>query len=223
MEAFRYFFPGSCNLCLSHTDYFWCESCENDLLFNIHNRCPVCANISANNLVCGNCIKNEPLFCRTEIFCAYQYPANQLIKKLKFDKRPEIAVAFANRFAEKLLQRPTLPQALIPVPLHRKRQRERGYNQSLVIANHLAKRLRLNVYNTLFTRNRATAPQSLLPVKHRKKNVANAFKINNRFKLKRVALIDDVITTGATIHELVKLLKNHCDEIEIWTIAKTDH
>lgn len=223
MEALRNSFPGSCILCQSPTHGLWCVACENDLLLNDRDRCPVCANLSANKYVCGDCIKNKPLFCRTEIFCAYQYPANQLIKMLKFNKRPEIAVAFADRFAERLLSRLFLPQILVPVPLHRKRQRERGYNQSLVIANQLANRLGLGVHPALFTRERNTEPQSTLAVKYRKKNVANAFKLNGYVKSKRIALIDDVITTGSTIHELAKLLKKHCEKIEVWTIAKTDH
>jgi len=167
------------------------------------------------------CLKQPPNFTSTEILFNYQYPANQLIKAFKFNNRPELAISFADKMAKQLSGKPHLPGLLLPVPLHKKRQRQRGYNQSLVFANQIAKRLGLEVNTFICRRIKDTEPQSTLPMDTRRKNVRGAFCLKEIKLPTHIAIIDDVITTGATVNELASLLKKAgCQHIDVWAIAR---
>ncbi len=221
MDVKQLFLPGACFFCLTKTNDTWCKECETDFILNIA-RCPVCARNTINNEVCGACLKRKPDFTSTEILFNYQYPANHLIKTLKFNNRPELAISIADKMAKQLSEKPFLPKLLLPVPLHKKRQRDRGYNQSLVIANQIAKRLELKVNPSLCKRIKNTDPQSTLPMNTRMKNIKGAFCLTDTRLPEHIAIIDDVITTGSTVNELSALLsKAGCQCIEVWAIAKT--
>ncbi len=222
MDVKRMFFSGSCFFCLAQTNYIWCENCENDFIQET-SRCPVCARLTDNSIVCGSCLSYKPTFTSTETLFSYQYPASDLIKAFKFQNRPEIAGCFAEKMANKLIRKNVLlPETIIPVPLHKNRQRARGYNQSLVFAKQVAKRLKLNVNTSLCSRIINTDPQSSLPMKTRRKNVKNAFELNQSKAPDHIALVDDVITTGSTINEISLLLKKAgSTRIDIWSIART--
>ena len=224
MEAFSDTLKGTCILCLDETAGLWCENCERDLFHSHVIRCPVCATTcTTNNKPCGNCLKNRPVYENARVICSYQYPINRLIKKIKFDKKPEFIFAFVNQFVHKLENNANLPEVLIPVPLHPKRQAERGFNQSAVFATKLAKKLGIRAELSLVVRSKNTRPQSSLSYKHRKKNVKAAFSLIKDINYNHVAIIDDVITTGATINELAKLLKRAgVENIDAWAIAKTN-
>ena len=224
MDASFNLLLGACILCLAKTNGVWCKDCARDLFRPETNRCPVCANYVTNSHICGNCLDKQPVYNRTRVLCSYQYPSDHLISKLKFDKKPELAYVFAEQFVSDLENPANLPDILIPVPLHPKRQSERGFNQSAIFAIALAKRLGLQVDPSLFVRERHTKPQSSLSFKNRKKNVKGAFKLIKALQYKHVAIVDDVITTGATVRELAKPLKSAgADNIEIWAIAKTGY
>lgn len=222
MDVKKLIFPGACFFCLTKTNNAWCNDCEQDFMLNIA-RCPVCARKNTVNEICGTCLKQKPSFVRTKVLFNYQYPANHLIKAFKFNKRPELARCFANRFTKNILGRYTPPEILLPVPLHRKRQQERGYNQSLEFAKHIGKQLTIEVNTSLCKRIKNTDPQSTLPMKIRRKNVKGAFSLDKKEPLpKHIAIIDDVITTGSTVNELASLLERAgCKRIEIWAIART--
>lgn len=108
---------------------------------------------------------------------------------------------------------------IVPVPLHPKRQRERGYNQSLLIAKILSDQMNIPI-NLSCYRQKETTVQSLTKLKHRKKNVKDAFATDTNFQGQTIAIVDDVITSGATVNELAKLLrKNGAKRIEVWALA----
>jgi ComF family protein len=113
------------------------------------------------------------------------------------------------------------PAIVLPVPLHRKRLSERGYNQALEIARSLSEKgYRLDP--TCCRRHKATSAQSDLPAGARKGNVRNAFSVSRLMKESRVLLIDDVMTTGATLNELARTLKKAgAERVEAWVIART--
>ncbi len=223
MEVKELIFPGSCFFCLTKTDFAWCEKCEKDLIQDI-TRCPVCARRSSEQSVCGACLKRQPCFNSTEVLLNYQFPANFLIKSFKFKNKPELARCFAEKFAEKLKRNValTLPKTIVPVPLHAKRQRERGYNQSLEFARQLSRHLGLETNTSLCKRTINTDPQSSLPMKTRRKNVKGAFSLCSSIIPEHIAIVDDVITTGSTISELANLFrKAGCQQIDVWAIART--
>lgn len=211
----------ACYFCLSPTDAAWCKQCDFD--FIKHSlRCPKCAKPHYGPTICGKCIVSPPLFCTTTVLFNYAYPVKKIVLNFKFGKRAELATLFSDRLLDKIISKGKLPETLVPVPLHKKRQAQRGYNQSLELAKHLAKKLGIPVNTNLCKRIVNTDPQSELPIKSRQKNVKDAFALNNDNIPKHIAIIDDVITTGSTINEISKLFKKAgCERIDIWAIART--
>ncbi len=152
----------------------------------------------------------------------YQYPAKRLIQEFKFNRRPELARCFAKKIKKKLVCNRSLPEIIIPVPLHKIRQQERGYNQSLELAKNLAKQLDLIVDGSLCKRTKNTGPQSALSAEMRKNNVKGAFKLLKNYPLNHIAIVDDVVTTGSTVNEVASLfIKAGCRRVEVWAIART--
>jgi ComF family protein len=220
MEVKRSYLQGACFFCLTTTNEAWCVKCEQDFIIAVP-RCPVCARHTNIATPCGAGLKRQPYFTSTEVLFNYQYPAKQLIKAFKFNDRPELAHCFAQNLARKLRNNIALPEALIPVPLHTKRQRGRGYNQSLEFATHLARRLGVAVNTTLCKRIINTDPQSTLPMKTRKDNVKDAFELTASSLPKHMVVVDDVITTGSTVNEIAALLKRSgCQRVDVWAIAR---
>ncbi len=221
MDVKQLILPGTCFFCLAKTNSAWCNNCERDFILEI-SRCPVCARQSPHNTVCGTCLKQPPDFTSAEVLFNYQYPASHLIKALKFYNRPELARCFAEILTKKLIKKTPLPESIIAVPLHKNRQRERGYNQSLEFAAQISNRLGLTLSPSLCSRIINTGPQSTLPMKVRRKNVKGAFCLNNSSVPKHIAIVDDVITTGSTVNELARLLKKGgCRRVDVWAISRT--
>ena len=117
------------------------------------------------------------------------------------------------------------PEVMLPVPLHRKRLRERGYDQTLLLTKALKKQLTtkdLEVDQELIKRTVHSVPQQGLDASARKKNIRNAFSLSRKPEWNHVALVDDVVTTGATVSEITRLLKkNGVGRVDIWSIART--
>lgn len=155
----------------------------------------------------------------------YQPPIKQLISELKFHQQLIYAHLFSELLFDQIKTRwyrnQPLPSIIIPVPLHPKRLRERGYNQTLEIAKPLAKSLRIPLHASGLIRHKSTQPQSGLSKRKRAQNVSQAFKVYDDFTNHHVALLDDVVTTGFTISECCKLLKaHHAKQIDVWCCAR---
>ena len=117
-----------------------------------------------------------------------------------------------------------LPECIIPVPLHPQRLRVRGFNQALELARIIAKQLNIPLNYSLCQRDKSTPFQSGLSAKQRKQNLKNAFIVTKPHAYKHVAIFDDVVTTGTTVNELAKQLKNSgVETIEVWAIARTQN
>lgn len=224
MDAIQ-FFSGNCLLCRATTTAYICKDCESDLLFPEKMRCLVCAaQTTSTSLVCGKCLAVCPSFDMTEVLYSYRFPVDRLIKTGKYENKPELIAHLADSLSDKLMQRTAMPDALLPVPLHPARLRNRGFNQSLIIAKRIATKLHLPVIDTAITRVVDRPPQSTLSGAARQRNIRGVFKPNQKPDVKHVAIVDDVITTGATANELASILrKNGCTEIETWAIARTEY
>jgi ComF family protein len=113
---------------------------------------------------------------------------------------------------------------LVPVPLHRSRLAERGFNQSLELARVIARRLGIDCAASALARSRATPSQTGLDARARHRNVRGAFVADARYLAgKRIALIDDVITTGATVRECARVLRGAgAARVEVWAVARAD-
>ncbi|MDO8291708.1 MAG: ComF family protein [Gallionella sp.] len=219
----RQFLPAQpCVMCgsMSH-DGLWCVACDAALPYLDAPHCPVCALPTPAGEVCGHCLNDPPLFARTTAVFGYSFPLDKLIQAMKYGEQ----LALANAFAEKLalrIDKSDLPDCIIPVPLHPAKLRERGFNQSLLLAATVARKLNLELLANACQRVRDTPPQSALPWKERKKNVRNAFRCDRDLSGKRVALVDDVLTTGASLNALAEAVqKRGAAEISAWVVART--
>jgi ComF family protein len=118
----------------------------------------------------------------------------------------------------------TLPEVLIPVPLHVHRLRQRGYNQALEIARHLSRQLQIPLDTYSCQRVLDTPHQQGLSATERKRNLKQAFRVNKPLGYRHVALIDDVMTTGTTLNILAALLRRQgVERIDNWCLARTPH
>jgi ComF family protein len=171
--------------------------------------------------VCGACLKVAPAFDHAWSLYRYEDDLRRSISQFKYQQRHYLAAWFADEMAKKLSQRDTLPNCLIPIPLHPFKLRQRGYNQAGLLAHYLGKRLSIKVDKNSLKRIRHTHSQSQLNFKQRKRNIQGAFDLNNHSLAKHVALIDDVMTSGNTATEATKTLRrSQVSTIEVWTIAR---
>lgn len=151
----------------------------------------------------------------------YEFPLDVLIQELKYRHQLAIAPLLGAELA-KCVQSAPCPDVLLPMPLHPSRLRERGFNQALELAKIVAGRLGLPLLTQGAERIRATPPQVGLPWKERAKIVRGAFACTVDLSGKHVAILDDVMTTGTSLHELgLALRKQGAAEISAWVVART--
>lgn len=219
----RQFAPAQpCVLCgsMSH-DGLWCAACDAALPYLDAPHCPVCSLPTPTGEVCGHCLKEPPLFTRTTAAFAYSFPLDKLIQAMKYREQLALAKAFAEKLALRIVQS-DMPDCIIPMPLHPAKLRERGFNQSLLLAATVARKLDIELLANVCQRVRDTPPQSALPWKERNKNVRSAFRCARDLTGKRVALVDDVMTTGASLNALAEAVqKRGAAEISAWVVART--
>lgn len=210
-----------CVLCGARTrDGLICAACDADLPRLPAGRCPQCALPSPAGLTCGACLKQSPAFDRCEAVFSYGFPLDALIQRCKYGGAQELAALFAKALAARLAGRP-LPELIVPMPLHPARLRERGFNQALEIGRRLAARLDLPCRHAC-QRQRDTPPQAGLDLKARRRNLRGAFVCDETLAGKRVALLDDVMTSGSSLDELAKTARRAgAVEVEVWVVART--
>ena len=202
-----------------------CPGCERTLPVLRHS-CPRCAipyEHPDTQGECGTCQKHPPAFTCAIALYRYAPPVDHFIRALKFHQQLGLARLLGEQLARRLAQEAPRPDLIIPVPLHRARLRERGYNQALEIARPLARALGVPLDFRSLVRIRATAPQTGMTVKARRKNLRAAFALRDAAAVRnlRVALVDDVMTTGSTVQAAAKCLRAAgAREVEIWVIAR---
>lgn len=175
-------------------------------------------------ILCGQCQQKPPPFERTIAPLIYQHPVADLIAGLKFHAKLQYGRMLATLLLGKILDsaRTEMPQLLIPVPLHRKRLRERGYNQAVELARPLGRQLDIPLDLSSCRRVRATSSQSALHIKERRSNVRGAFQLAKEIAADHVALLDDVVTTGSTVAELARVLRRSgVKRVDVWALART--
>jgi len=209
-----------CFLCgaASH-DGICCADCTADLPRLPKNHCPICALPTFSGEVCGHCLRQPPNFDRTTAAFSYAFPVDKLVQAMKFNQRLELVNYLADELTRQIHH---APDYIVAMPLHPSRLRERGYNQSQLLADRLSRQLNVPLLHNACQRTRATAPQTTFPWKERQKNVHLAFECQVDLSGKRVAIIDDVMTSGSSINELALALQQTGTlSIEAWVIART--
>lgn len=211
-----------CVLCGSMSrDGLWCAACNAALPYLSAPHCPICSLPTAQGEVCGHCLKKPPVFTRTIAAFGYQFPIDELIQAMKYRQMLSLSQIFAEKLARRIDMN-NLPDALIPMPLHPAKLQRRGFNQAQLIAAQLAKTLHLPVLAEACHRLRDTPSQTGLPWHERGKNVRGAFSCDQDLSSRHIALVDDVLTTGASMNELAEAaIKRGAGEISVWVVART--
>lgn len=212
-----------CTLCGVRAHESLCAACFGDLPSRTASGCLQCDAEATPGQLCGACLSSPPHFDETICAFRYAYPLDRLVQAYKFKANLSLLPLFADALARAVKSRTAQlpPDIIIPLPLGIRRLRERGFNQSSLLAQRVAKTLQIPFDARGMLRVRETPPQSGLSRDARLKNVRGAFDCAHRLDGKRVALIDDVMTTGATLSEAAKTLKKAgAAHVSAWVIAR---
>lgn len=180
----------------------------------------------SHDSVCGPCLARPPRWDRTLIALDYRFPVDALVQRFKFSRNHACGQVLAQELGRAVrLAGPGLPRpdALVPVPLHRSRHLARLFNQSELLANFVGRCEGIPVEHRLLSRIRRTQAQSGLDAKSRRRNTRDAFHCDRRFVkgLRHLALVDDVMTTGATLEACVRELRRAgIREVSLWVAAR---
>lgn len=222
------------------------ESLKNALIFLFNNiinelypkQCIICGKLY-NDEICNKCYKTLEILAKSQKYenksfdehiylFKYEGKIRKLIIDYKFNDKAYLSNFFAKIIIknEKICRKIKSYDIIIPVPIHKKRKNERGYNQSELIAKKIVKNINeLELVTDSLIKEKNTAAQSTLTKQQRKQNVKQVYKLENKEKIqnKKIILIDDIYTTGSTAEECSKILKqNGAKEILILTIAKDE-
>jgi len=227
--------PCTCLLCAGTIQQgLLCVGCQIDLPHVSHkNLCQQCAlQIESLSHFCGHCLHQPPAFERSIIPFAYQYPLDGLIHRFKYRHHLTSGKLLGQLLADHLQHYAQedanwrTPDLLIPAPMHWLKRWQRGFNQAEFLAHYIAHELNIPLATRLVKRTHKTPAQKELTRAERQQNLRKAFAISakNRTQLKgkRIAIIDDVVTTTATVRELSQLLiKAGAKEVQVWALART--
>jgi len=197
-----------------------CRPCWTALPAYPDARCPVCATPISTKEVCGACLRRSPAYDQVIPAWVYSLPLSRLVQSLKYSGRLAAATPMARALSAAIVGA-EVPDLIVAMPLSRERLAQRGFNQAQEIARLLAQATGIMLATGLLLRQRHTHPQSMLPWKERARNVRGAFRCNETVTGTRIALIDDVLTTGSTLHEAARALKSQgASEVTGWIVAR---
>jgi ComF family protein len=220
--------PSQCALCRGWSRRRLCADCVQRFAAPVA-RCRRCAlAVPAGVETCGACLRNAPPFDAAIAAVDYAWPWDTLLQRFKFHAAFDLAAALSALLVDALRRAPapTTPHWVLPVPLSEARLRERGFNQAWEIARRVARTLRCRADARLLLRPRDTLHQVALPHGRRQANVRGAFAVEpqRRAELagRDIALVDDVMTTGATVAEAAGVLKRAgARSVQVWVVART--
>lgn len=216
-------FPSRCQICKTTTHRFKdspiCSHCWRLVKRYCGYACKICGmpTISENTGICGDCFKNPPFFSRVLYYGLFDGVLKESIHLLKFGNIKRLANPLARFLIEMPL--PLSIDLIIPVPLYKKNLRQRGFNQTAVIAYYVSKKLKIPLALDCLKKIKQTQSQVEVKDKEKRlKNLKGAFIVSKDINNKTILLVDDVITTGATIRECSRTLKKE-NAKEIFVIA----
>ncbi len=213
----------SCNQRIQANEKYLCQECELKLDF-ITDICPKCG-AELSDTECRYCREGNYVFTKARSLFQFNKQIQALIHNLKYNEISGVAKYLTEKTVTYLKEFQPFGEIdfICPVPLHKVKKRERGYNQAELISKNLASQLNWEHASDLITRIRYTNTQTSLSKEKRCENVKNAFRINKKYEMKdkNILIIDDVFTTGATINSISNLLKhNQIGKIYVLTIAR---
>lgn len=203
-----------------------CAPCREALPHNLQP-CPVCAQPLPDHAPidtpCARCQHDPPIFDRVIAPLSYRFPVDDLIAGLKYHHRLHLAAPLAGCLAQAIARSSEIewPDAVMPVPMPARRLRERGFNQAAELARVLGRELELTITTDLVRRVGTARRQRGLVRADRQRNLRGTF-VTTRRPPRHVAIVDDVVTTGATANEISRVLRTAgAERIEIWSVART--
>lgn len=214
----------SCLLCQVTCSERLCSDCHKDLPWLGESCCENCSEPLVSGKICGSCIKSKPAFDHCLSLFHYSGTVEWMIKHLKFHHGLIHGAVLGKLMADFLPHREQFcrPDVILPVPLHLSRLKSRGYNQAYELARPIGRKLGVDISISAVERVLATSEQSGLPSRLRRKNVANAFKVKEDFSDMCVAIVDDVMTTGATVNAIAyELKKAKAQRVVVWSVARS--
>jgi ComF family protein len=221
-DASRLLWPTRCLACdeAGGESLDLCPACATALPW-LDDACRQCALPLPHPGICGGCLSRPPPLDAARAAFLYAAPLDRLLPRFKFHQDLAAGRLLSQLMAQAFAGVPR-PQALVPVPLHRARLRRRGYDQALELARPLARALGLPLRADLLRRVRDTAAQSELDAADRRRNLRDAFAVHAGAVLPaHVALVDDVMTTGATLHAAAFALRRMgVRRVEAWVCAR---
>lgn len=206
-----------------------CNACETELPW-LMEHCEVCAlPLPMDGLICGQCQKHPPAFKQVIAPWTYSFPVDTLISRFKHQARWPLGHLLGRLLGQSLRHRfdnteLTRPDCLLPVPMARKRLRERGYNQALMLARWLSHDLAIDLDEHLVLRPHETIAQQTLDARTRQRNLLGAFALapDAQVQGRHFAVVDDVLTTGATAHSVARLLMAAgARQVDVYCLART--
>ena len=213
------FFPRQCVSC-GKVGSFLCPDCRGKLPRLLPPLCPKCGRPQASGIVCPSCSQRQTEIDGIRSPFRFDEVIRKAIHELKYHNLKAISPCLAELLADYLQSNPLPGEVIIPVPLHPRRLRERGYNQSSFLARELSKLINLPVVEDCLIRVKQALPQvKTSNIEERRQNVANAFACqDDRVNDKRIILIDDVCTSGATLESCAAALKSR-GAISVWGLT----
>jgi len=218
-------FPSRCVGCGAYGS-FLCQSCQAELPRTRPPRCPICWQPQRQAAPCGRCHEERPAFEGARSLYLYEGAAREAVRALKYNYLSALAEPMAQLMGHYVEEEEAIEaDLLVPVPLYGRRQRLRGYNQSALLVRELSRLCGLPLAERGLARRRNTPPQARSAgAEARRGNVADAFKADRRWvEGKRILLIDDVMTTGATLDACARALRQ-AGAASVWalTFARED-
>ncbi|WP_265035806.1 ComF family protein [Wolbachia endosymbiont (group A) of Anomoia purmunda] len=226
-KATNLIFPSVCVSCecIIDENLNLCSECNKKINFLTKHYCNVCGVVISDNIyTCGKCIINPPPFKVLRSVFAYDQHSKNMIINFKFFDNLNYVKIYAKWIYQANQDTFQNAEIIIPIPLHKMRLFKRKYNQAALLAKELSKLSNLSYTPFAIKRLRHTVPQAGLSLKQREKNLKKAFKTSNKkiIENKIVILVDDVVTTGATVRSCSQeILNSGAKEVRVLSLART--
>ena len=199
----------------------FCSYCLQNLPF-IVTACPLCAAVLDKVEICGHCLSTRPYFDSSISAFEFIQPISDCIYKFKYQHQFYLGKILSLELTRAIIKSNVRqPDIIVPVPLHIKRLKQRGFNQSAMIARHISKKLKIPYKNNYLVRHKYSVPQIELSASQRLTAVKNAFRIKHKQRYRHIALVDDVVTTTHTVNQAAKALKfGGTEMVSVWSVAR---
>ncbi|MBL8446287.1 MAG: ComF family protein [Zoogloeaceae bacterium] len=200
-----------------------CRACRAELPWQDPGACPRCGLPGdGRGLLCGTCQRHPPAFDSTLAAFRYQFPVDRLIQGVKYGQRLDALAFLAESLGMTIPRHGGEVDLIVPMPLHPRRLADRGFNQAAEVARRVSRCTGIPWAADALVRDRDTPPQVALPWRARLANVRGAFRCTHDLTGRRVALVDDVMTTGASLHEAARAVKSRgAKSVCSWVVART--